>query len=103
MFGLSGIEAEGDKAFCAGGDIVALYRSMTEPQSGSGASEGIAFFTEEYEMDYLIHSTPKPVVCWGHGIVMGGGIGIMAGASHRVVTKPLNWLCLKAVLVFIQT
>ncbi|RBW50700.1 enoyl-CoA hydratase/isomerase family protein [Marinobacter sp. F3R11] len=81
------IEAEGEKAFCAGGDIVALYRSMTEPQSGGGTSEGAAFFTEEYEMDYLIHSFPKPVVCWGHGIVMGGGIGIMAGASHRVVTE----------------
>ncbi|MDO6441010.1 enoyl-CoA hydratase/isomerase family protein [Marinobacter sp. 2_MG-2023] len=81
------IEAEGDKAFCAGGDIVALYRSMTEPQSVGGKSEGEAFFTEEYEMDHLIHSFPKPVVCWGHGIVMGGGIGIMAGASHRVVTE----------------
>jgi enoyl-CoA hydratase/carnithine racemase len=81
------IEAEGDRAFCAGGDIVALYRSMTEPQSDSGVSEGVAFFTEEYEMDYLIHSFPKPVVCWGHGLAMGGGVGIMAGASHRVVTE----------------
>ncbi|NWN92619.1 enoyl-CoA hydratase/isomerase family protein [Marinobacter adhaerens] len=80
------IEAEGDKAFCAGGDIVALYRSMTEPGS-AGPSEGEAFFTEEYELDYLIHTYPKPVVCWGHGIVMGGGLGIMAGASHRVVTE----------------
>ncbi|MBW7472615.1 enoyl-CoA hydratase/isomerase family protein [Marinobacter sp. M216] len=78
------LEAEGDKAFCAGGDIVALYRSMTEPQ---GASEGEAFFTEEYELDYLIHTFPKPVVCWGHGIVMGGGMGILEGASHRVVTE----------------
>ncbi|MBW0149013.1 enoyl-CoA hydratase/isomerase family protein [Marinobacter arenosus] len=78
------LEAEGDKAFCAGGDIVALYRSMTEPQ---GASEGEAFFTEEYELDYLIHTFPKPIVCWGHGIVMGGGMGIMEGASHRVVTE----------------
>lgn len=81
------IEAEGDKAFCAGGDIVALYRSMTEPKTGSGATLGEAFFTEEYELDYLIHTYPKPIVCWGHGIVMGGGIGIMAGASHRVVTE----------------
>lgn len=80
------IEAEGDKAFCAGGDIVALYRSMTEP-GNTGPSEGEAFFTEEYELDYLIHTYPKPVVCWGHGIVMGGGLGIMAGASHRVVTE----------------
>ncbi|MBW4935915.1 enoyl-CoA hydratase/isomerase family protein [Marinobacter sp. F4206] len=78
------LEAEGDKAFCAGGDIVALYRSMTEPQ---GASEGEAFFTEEYELDYLIHTFPKPIVCWGHGIVMGGGMGILEGASHRVVTE----------------
>jgi enoyl-CoA hydratase/carnithine racemase len=80
------LEAEGDKAFCAGGDIVALYRSMTEPQ-GASTSEGEAFFTEEYELDYLIHTFPKPVVCWGHGIVMGGGMGIMEGASHRVVTE----------------
>lgn len=81
------IEAEGDKAFCAGGDIVALYRSMTEPQSGGGASAGETFFTEEYELDYLIHTYPKPVICWVHGIAMGGGIGILAGASHRVVTE----------------
>lgn len=77
------LDAEGDKAFCAGGDIVALYRSMTEPQGG----EGDAFFTEEYELDYQIHTYPKPVVCWGHGIVMGGGMGLMQGASHRIVTE----------------
>ncbi|KMQ75064.1 enoyl-CoA hydratase/isomerase family protein [Marinobacter subterrani] len=80
------LEAEGDKAFCAGGDIVALYRSMTEPQ-GASASEGEAFFSEEYALDYLIHTFAKPIVCWGHGIVMGGGMGIMEGASHRVVTE----------------
>lgn len=78
------LDAEGDKAFCAGGDIVALYRSMTEPEAGA---EGDAFFTEEYELDYLIHTYPKPIVCWGHGIVMGGGMGIMEGASHRIVTE----------------
>jgi enoyl-CoA hydratase/carnithine racemase len=78
------LEAEGDTAFCAGGDIVALYRSMTEPR---GSAEGKAFFVEEYELDYLIHTFPKPVVCWGHGIVMGGGMGILQGASHRVVTE----------------
>ncbi|MBB5321406.1 enoyl-CoA hydratase/isomerase family protein [Marinobacter oulmenensis] len=78
------LESEGDKAFCAGGDIVALYRSMTE--SGS-AGEGERFFTEEYQLDYQIHTFPKPIVCWGNGIVMGGGIGLMVGASHRVVTE----------------
>ncbi len=78
------LEAEGDTAFCAGGDIVALYRSMTEP---GDAAEGKAFFAEEYELNYLIHTFSKPVICWGHGIVMGGGMGIMQGASHRVVTE----------------
>ncbi|SFM13571.1 enoyl-CoA hydratase/isomerase family protein [Marinobacter zhejiangensis] len=82
------LEAEGDKAFCAGGDIVALYRDMIEPQPvGSDGGLGQAFFTEEYVLDQLIHTFGKPVVCWGHGIVMGGGIGLMAGASHRVVTE----------------
>ena len=38
-------------------------------------------------MNYTLHTYPKPVVCWGNGIVMGGGLGIMAGCSHRVVTE----------------
>ena len=33
------------------------------------------FFELEYRLDYRIHTHPKPVLCWGHGIVMGGGIG----------------------------
>ena len=45
------------------------------------------FFSREYRLDYLIHTYPKPLLCWGHGIVMGGGMGLMAGASHRVVTE----------------
>lgn len=82
------LEGEGDKALCAGGDIVALYRDMTEPRSSShAASEGEAFFTDEYELDYQIHTYPKPFIVWGNGVVMGGGIGLMSGGSHRVVTE----------------
>ncbi len=82
------LEGEGDKAFCAGGDIVALYRDMTEPRSDHRtASVGEQFFTDEYELDYLIHTYPKPFIVWGNGVVMGGGLGLMAGASHRVVTE----------------
>ncbi|MCL7942402.1 enoyl-CoA hydratase/isomerase family protein [Marinobacter sp. ATCH36] len=82
------LEGEGDKALCAGGDIVALYRDMTEPRSDSRtASEGDAFFTDEYELDYQIHTYPKPFVVWGNGLVMGGGLGLMSGGSHRVVTE----------------
>lgn len=79
------LQATGEKAFCAGGDLRQLYQTLLEcgPDRNTYAED---FFREEYELDHLIHTFPKPIVCWGHGIVMGGGIGLMAGASHRVVT-----------------
>lgn len=77
------LQGAGGKAFCAGGDLHSLYRAMQEPGSGYP----LEFFSREYRLDYAIHAYPKPVLCWGHGIVMGGGIGLMAGASHRVVTE----------------
>lgn len=85
------LEGAGDKAFCAGGDVVALYRSMTERgESQGGVREGRfaeAYFTAEYRLDYRIHTYPKPILVWGDGIVMGGGLGLMAGASRRLVTE----------------
>ncbi|MFT3663869.1 enoyl-CoA hydratase/isomerase family protein [Piscinibacter sp.] len=75
------LDAVGDKAFCAGGDIVGLYRAIQ-----AAPAEAEAFFEREYRLDHRIHCYPKPLLCWGHGIVMGGGIGLLAGASHRVVT-----------------
>lgn len=87
------LQGAGDKAFCAGGDLQNLYRSMREHHAGTRRDELTAnayaadFFAREYRLDYLIHTYPKPVLCWGHGIVMGGGMGLMAGASHRVVTE----------------
>lgn len=86
------LRGAGEKAFCAGGDLHGLYRSMVEYRE-SGATDVTAnryaaeFFEEEYRLDYFIHTCPKPILCWGHGIVMGGGIGLMSGASHRVVTE----------------
>ena len=79
------LDAAGDKALCAGGDLRQLYRTILECGDGPNAYAQ-AFFSREYRLDHLIHTYPKPFLCWGHGIVMGGGIGLMAGASHRVVT-----------------
>lgn len=76
----------GERAFCAGGDVVSLYQSMRANPGGPNPSAE-RFFESEYRLDYQIHTYPKPLLCWGHGIVMGGGLGLMAGASHRVVTE----------------
>lgn len=85
------LQGAGEKAFCAGGDLHGLYQGMRDYQvSGStdicDNAHARDFFEAEYRLDYRIHTFPKPVLCWGHGIVMGGGIGLMAGASHRVVS-----------------
>jgi enoyl-CoA hydratase/carnithine racemase len=71
------------KAFCAGGDVLSLYRSIR----ASDWETISQFFAEEYQLDYAIHQFHKPMVVWANGIVMGGGIGLLAGASHRVVTE----------------
>lgn len=79
------LDGSGDKAFCAGGDIRDLYKAMLD-KPGEYAPYVEEFFTKEYTLDYRIHTFGKPVLVWGNGIVMGGGLGLMAGASHRVVT-----------------
>ena len=81
------LDASGDRAFCAGGDLQRLYASMRSTPPGEVPRDAASFFEREYRLDYQIHTYPKPVLCWGHGIVMGGGIGLLAGASHRVATR----------------
>jgi len=83
------LQGAGDKAFSAGGDLHGLYHSMHE-YAGKGAWANTFardFFEREYRLDYLIHTYPKPFLCWGHGILMGGGVGLMMGASHRVISE----------------
>src|SRR5919197_1455615 len=77
------LHADSDRAFCAGGDVKAL--AMALERHGTVAAR--EFFSAEYFVDYLIHIYPKPILCWADGITMGGGIGIMNGASYRVVTE----------------
>ena len=80
------LSAAGDKAFCAGGDVVSLHHASKRVGAGVVPPEAEAFFEREYRLDYRIHTYPKPILCWAHGIVMGGGVGLMVGASHRVVS-----------------
>jgi enoyl-CoA hydratase/carnithine racemase len=90
------IDSSGDKAFCAGGDIVSMYKAMQEhtKQGNTGESNPTqvpeflaSFFAKEYQLDYQIHAYNKPIICWGNGIIMGGGLGVFAGASTRITTE----------------
>ncbi|NQZ20653.1 MAG: enoyl-CoA hydratase/isomerase family protein [Colwellia sp.] len=86
------LKGAGDKAFCAGGDVVSLYhhlKSESFPISDETivSSKSLEFFQHEYQLDQLIHAYQKPILAWTNGYVMGGGIGLMAGASHRVSTE----------------
>jgi len=67
--------------FCAGGDIRFFH------QAALADDESLAnFFTEEYALNYLIHTYSKPYIAFMDGVVMGGGMGISQGASVRIVT-----------------
>ncbi len=81
------LHGHGEKAFCAGGDVQAMYRALeTKEQDFEHAFDVTAdFFTLEYRCDFLIHTYRKPIIAWGHGYLMGGGVGLFMGASHRVV------------------
>ena len=70
------------RAFCAGGDIRALYDAREEVR---GLTE--TFFCAEYRLDHLVYHYPKPYVALMDGIVMGGGVGISLHGSHRVVCE----------------
>jgi enoyl-CoA hydratase/carnithine racemase len=87
------LEGAGEKAFSAGADLHKVHEAMLAHHASAqrddirGNAYAAGFFGREYRLDYAIHTYPKPVLCWGHGIVMGGGVGLMSGASHRVVTN----------------
>lgn len=75
------IEGAGDRAFSSGGDLRTIY----------GAKENAAFgaeiFAAEYQLNYKIHTYPKPYIAILDGICMGGGAGVSIFGSHRIVTE----------------
>lgn len=77
------LRSASDRAFCAGGDIRAVYEQFL---AGDEASI-VAFFTEEYDLDALIHGYPKPIIALMDGFVLGGGMGLSQGAGLRIITE----------------
>ncbi|KAG1715493.1 3-hydroxyisobutyryl-CoA hydrolase, mitochondrial [Nymphon striatum] len=75
------IDAAGDKAFCAGGDIAELYDNGTKGNFAYGQK----FWRDEYRLNLMLHEYPKPVVSFLQGFTMGGGVGVGCHGSHRIV------------------
>jgi len=75
------IDAEGEKAFCAGGDIAELYATG---KAGDYAY-GRRFWADEYRVNAKIAEFPKPFVAFMQGFAMGGGVGVACHGSHRIV------------------
>ena len=76
------IRSAGGRAFCAGGDIRALYEA-----SRRGDAYTRDFYREEYRLNHRIKTYPKPHIALIDGIVMGGGVGLSVHGSHRVVSE----------------
>ena len=75
------IDAEGERAFCAGGDLVDIY----EHGRAGDHDHARRFWRDEYRMNAKLYRFPKPVATFLHGYVMGGGVGLGCHASHRIV------------------
>lgn len=77
------IEGAGERAFCAGGDIMAIRQAHLE-----GRPDKVeAFFRAEYGLDLIIATYPKPYVALVDGICMGGGMGVAIHGAYRVATE----------------
>ena len=88
------------RELCAGVDIKKLYFSCMassdeDPELTSYATQ---FFTVEYQLDRLLHEYKILTVCLGHGIVMGGGLGIFSACRHRLAIDGLRLAVLKSRL-----
>ena len=76
------IEGAGERGLCAGGDIVSIYHDIrTDPQAAG------RFWADEYALNLAIAEYPKPYVAIMDGVVLGGGVGVSAHGSVRVVTE----------------
>ena len=83
------LDAEGDRAFCSGGDIAELYATGTKGNYAYGRK----FWADEYRLNAKIFAYTKPVVSFLQGFTMGGGVGIGCHGSHRVVGKAARSRC----------
>ena len=80
------VQGEGERAFCAGGDIRTLYNS-----GKAGTPYAVEFYRDEYLLNAAIKHYPKPYVALLRGFVMGGGVGVSVHGSHRVADETMQF------------
>ena len=90
------IRGNGDRAFCAGGDIRAVQQAVV-----AGTDEGARLLRDEYHLNALIGSYPKPYVALLHGITMGGGAGVSVHGRYRLADAGLNFAMPETAIGFI--
>lgn len=94
------IRGAGDRGLCAGGDVASLYQEMVQLQGHDGGETlplgapgypaeflSESFLAQEYALNRTIAEYPKPYIALMDGLVLGGGIGVSAHGSHRIVTE----------------
>ena len=84
------LDGDGERAFCAGGDVVTAVRAMR-----AGGPRRFVYadmlFAAEYRLVQTIFDFPKPFLSWMHGVTMGAGLGLGVAASHRIAVPSLEW------------
>ena len=82
------VQGAGDRAFCAGGDVIAIYRDGLAARAGeSDGAVTRSFFVDEYSLNHRIHTYPKPYVALIDGMTLGGGVGVSVHGRYRVATE----------------
>lgn len=76
-------EGAGERAFCAGGDITAMYKTAVAGDYDYGRQ----FWTDEYRLNAKLATSPKPIISFLHGFTMGGGVGLGCHLPHRIVCE----------------
>jgi len=79
------IDGAGDRAFCAGGDVILLHDS-----GKAGDDRAEQFWRKEYALNELIHRYSKPYITLIDGFVMGGGVGLMW--AGRISSRASDWM-----------
>lgn len=79
------LDGAGDKAFCAGGDVRAMYHAMESETVSTSEAFLTDYFAIEYQCDYLIHTYKKPIIAWGDGIVMGAELVYISALAIKLL------------------